>query len=542
MENSKLTKNFILFGVFFITFACILVYLIIRISLFFLTDYHWYEKILAFSLLFAESFILIHSVGYFSNVLIVKRQESTKSNPIPLSELSYYPPVAIVIASYKEPLPILRDTLICFYNISYPNKHLYFLDDTRYDFGWNSQESSQSYRQSIEKLCQWYGVSLFRSVWHGAKAGKINDFLYFLSGNQKPGFEFQWNEDKEKEESEKYLIVFDADMNPLPNFAEELVAKMEKNPNAAFIQTPQYYTNFETSRVAKAAGIQQAVFFEYICEGKGLKNAMFCCGTNVLFRIEALMSVGGFDETSVTEDFATSLKMHGKGWDSLYTNKILAFGMGPGDLGAYFKQQFRWATGTIGILRKLPFFILQNFPRFTINQAWEYFLASTHYLIGWVFFIMFICPIFYLIFNVPRYLAYPGIYIMAYTPYIVVSTFLFFWTMVQRKYRPSDVIPALLINSVTFPVYMKASFYALLGIKTKFGVTPKEGRKILPLTSFIPQIFVCMVCVFVITWGFQRLYFEKEPRYAILMNMFWTLYNFITVSFFLYFNHDEQEI
>lgn len=542
MLNSRLTSNFILSGVFFLSFVCTLVYLIVRISLFFLTDYYWYEKILALMLLLTESFILIHSLGYFSNVLIVKRQESTKSNSTSSSELSYYPPVAIVIASYKEPLSILRDTLICFYNIGYPNKHLYFLDDTRYDFGWDSPENSQIYKHSIEQLCQWYGVNLFRSVWHGAKAGKINDFLHYLSGKQKPGFEFQWNEDKEKGDSEKYLIIFDADMNPLPNFAEDLVAKMEKNLNAAFIQTPQYYTNFETSRVARAAGVQQAIFFEYICEGKALKNAMFCCGTNVLFRIDALMSVGGFDETSVTEDFATSLKLHGKGWESLYTKNVLAFGMGPGDLGAYFKQQFRWATGTIGVLRKLPLFAFKNFPTFTINQIWEYFLACTHYLIGWVLFMMFICPVLYLIFNVPRYLAYPEIYIMTYMPYIVISTFLFFWTMVQRNYRTRDILTALLINSVTFPVYMKASFYALLGIKTTFGVTPKEGRNTLSFSSFIPQIFVCMVCVFALTWGFQRLYFEKEPRYAILMNMLWTLYNFIMVSFFLYFNHDEQEI
>lgn len=538
MKNSKLTTRFLLFGTFFITFICILVYLIVRISLFIIADYYWYEKILAFFLLLAECFILVQSIGYFSNVYIVKNQ-IFKPRTETVKELTYYPPIAIVIASYKEPISILRDTLICFYNISYPNKHLYFLDDTRYDLPWDTTENIQKYKQSIEELCKWYDVNLFRSVWHGAKAGKINDFLHFLSGMQKPGFEFHWNEGKEKKEKEKYLIIFDADMNPIPNFAESLVAQMEENPEAAFIQTPQYYTNFETNRVAKAAGIQQAIFYEYICEGKSMKNAMFCCGTNVLFRINALESVGGFDETSVTEDFATSLNLHGSGWKSLYLNKVLAFGMGPEDLGAYFKQQFRWATGTIGVLRKLPLYLLQNFGKFSMSQTWEYFLASTHYLIGWVIFIMFLCPVFFLIFNVPSYLAYPSIYIMAYTPYIVISTFMFFWTMMQKKYRPSDLAPALLINAVSFPVYMQASFYALLGIKTHFGITPKQGANILSFRSLLPQLAVCLACIFALVWGIQRLYFERHPHYAIMMNMFWTFYNFVTVSFFLYFNHAE---
>lgn len=513
--------------------------MIVRMSIFVLSDYHWGEKILALSLLIAEFFILIHSLGYFSNVWLVNYKSwSLKKSE---STLNHFPPIAIILASYKEPISILEETLTCFYNISYPNKHLYFLDDTRYELSWDTPENKEIYKKKIEELCQWYGVNLFRSKWHGAKAGKINDFLAFLEGHHKLGFEFYLNELQEKKETEKYLIIFDADMNPISNFAEALVSLMEENPQVAFIQTPQYYTNFETNRVARAAGVQQAIFYEYICEAKGLKEAMFCCGTNVLFRIKALMSVEGFDETSVTEDFATSLKLHQAGWKSLYYNKVLAFGMGPEDLGSFFKQQFRWATGTIGILRTLPMKFIKNFKAFTLNQWWEYFLASTHYLIGWVFFVMFICPIFYLIFNTPRFMAYPEVYMMAYVPYITVSTFMFFWTITQRKYRAIDLIPALLINAVSFFVYIKASFCAILGIKTSFGITPKGGANILSFWSLLPQLIVSLTSVFALTWGAQRLIYEKEPLYAIAVNMFWTLYNFITVSFFLYFNHSEEE-
>ncbi len=185
-------------------------------------------------------------------------------------------------------------------------------------------------------------------------------------------------------------------MNPFPEFVEPLAARMEANPKLAFIQTPQYYTNFDSNRIAHASGLQQAVFYEYICEGKSLTDAMFCCGTNVIFRREALMDVGGFDETSVTEDFATSLKFHLKGWRSAYIGKVMAFGMGPEDLGGFFKQQFRWALGTVGLFRTVLGFFLRHPKQLVFVKWWEYFLSSTHYFIGLVFLILVLCPLLYM--------------------------------------------------------------------------------------------------------------------------------------------------
>ncbi len=526
--------------IFFLTFFFILLYLIARIFLYLLTDYLWYERILGTFLLLAESFILIHTLGYFLNLYIVRKKtfEVTEfKEPI----LESYPHIAIVVASYKEPIDVLKDTLTCFYNISYPNKNLYFLDDTRYDLPWDTEENKMKYKKEIEELCLWLEINLFRANWHGAKAGMINDFLQFLNGNIRSDFQFYPYQKNLVQEKEKYLIIFDADMNAVPDFAEELVSIMENNPKIAFVQTPQYYTNFETNRVARAAGIQQAIFYEYICEGKSLKNAMFCCGTNVLFRIESLMDVGGMDERSVTEDFATSLKLHLKGWQSVYVNKVLAFGMGPEDLGAFYKQQFRWATGTIGVLRllirKLPLIL----KKFTIGQLWEYFLSSTHYLIGVAFLILIISPIAYLLLNIPSYFVSPSIYLLTYTPYFAVSSCMFFWTIMERRYPFLDLISALMINISSFPIFMKASFFGLLGIETSFGITPKKGINILPLSAFYLQISLILTSVFAISWGFMRLYYEREPFYAIATNIFWCLFNCVSLSFFLYFNHSVEE-
>ncbi len=523
------------------TMLSICLYLIGRIGLFLIVDYAWYEKVLALGLLVAEIFIMIHGFGYFLNVYRVlgekKKPRLDYAHP---PELTEFPEVAIVVSSFKEPLSMVEDTLVCFYNLTYPNKRIYFLDDTRYDqTGWTEEENAE-YRKNIDAMCARIGVDLFRRTWRGAKAGMINDFLAFLDGSPPEGFSFTSNFLHGRPGGEKYIIVFDADMNPLPNFVQPLLAWMEAYPDLAFIQTPQYYINFEYNRVAKAAGLQQAVFYEYICEGKSEQDAMFCCGTNVIFRRQALRDVGGFDESSVTEDFATSVKFHAHGWHSAYVNKVLAFGLGPEDLGGYFKQQFRWSLGTVGLLRSILSRMLRNPRLLPPAKWWEYFLSGTHYFVGWVMLILFLCPMLYLLLGVPSYFARPELYFMLYFPYVVLSLTIFAWTMSQRHYRLRELITGIVLQAVCFPVYMWASLMAVMGIRGSFKVTPKGQNAYLPLIQLWPQITMAFLCFASLVWGLLRLYYEQQPVYALSVNSLWCLYHFSILSTVLYFNHPEQ--
>src|ERR1700739_2244842 len=112
----------------------------------------------------------------------------------------------------------------------------------------------------------------------------LNDFLAFIEGRPREGSELHLFQKTSRPGNEKYIAVFDADMNPLPDFAEGIVQTMEENEKIAFVQTPQYYSNFETNRVARAAGLQQVIFFVYICEAKGLKVSIFFSGLNWITR------------------------------------------------------------------------------------------------------------------------------------------------------------------------------------------------------------------------------------------------------------------
>lgn len=521
----------------------IFLYLMARTTLFVISAELWQEIAVGGLLLLAEGFTMLHAFGYFLNIYHgLSAADAPRITRDTVPDLEVYPPVAIVVASYKEPLDVLEDTLTCFYNLTYPNKHIYFLDDTRYDKPGEDPKRMAEYRASIDELCQRIGVNLFRRPWRGAKAGMINDFLDYLEG--KPVAEavltsFEALARNPEEETERYVIVFDADMNPLPDFVEPLVAFMEKYPKLAFIQTPQYYSNFETNRVAKAAGLQQAVFYEYICEGKSVQDAMFCCGTNVILRRRALLDVDGFDETSVTEDFATSLRFHIGGWSSAYLNKVCAFGMGPEDLGGYFKQQFRWALGTVGLLRSIGREFLRGPSRLPAAKWWEYFLSGTHYFVGWVFLIMAVCPVLYLFTDTPSYFARPELYFLFFLPYVILTGTIFLYSMSQRKYGFRELAQGILLQAVSFPVYMKASLLAVLGVRGSFGITPKGGSTSLPMYRLWPQLGLALACLGAFVWGMLRAIHGDGPPLALLTNSAWCLYHFGILASTLHFNFPE---
>jgi len=484
----------------------VIVYMVVRSALFLFAEYSSLEKFFAVILIAGEFFILVHASGYALNILF---SAGIKKKYPDILKNKEEPAVAILVAARHEPKEVLENTFIALTNLNYKNKTVYFLDDS----------SEERYQKEADQLAKDYNLQLFRrKIRRGAKAGIVNDCLKTLR--------------------HKYVAIFDADQNPLRDFLNVLIPILENNEKLAFIQTPQFYSNIEKSPIARGAAFQQAVFYEYICEGKNTNGSMFCCGTNVVFRVKALLDVGGLDESTVTEDFATSIKLHTKGWKSLYYNHVYAFGMGPESLCAYFKQQFRWATGTISVFKKALWqFITRPFS-LNLVQWWEYFLSSSYYLIGMAFFFVMICPIVYLLFRVPSFFARQGIYLMAFLPYIILSMSVFYFVLKGRRYKARDLFLGQLLGVITFSVYIRAAFCAIFGVKTTFGVTEKTGAKSISYIKLWPQITMLVLSVVAVTWGINRYIYEREP--AILVNSFWVFYQFLFLLSIFYFNREDQ--
>lgn len=485
-----------------VAIGSIIIYFFIRVFFFFEADYSFWDTLFAIALIIGEIYMIIHAFGFTVNTLKINRKKvfyrmkKMKENE--------YPEVAVIVVAKHEPGDVLERTFCTLKSMDYPNFNIYFLDGS----------TDEKFISQDKELVNKYNINYFQpKELHGAKAGIVNDFI--------------------KNATEKYLAVFDADQNPLPDFLKKVVSIAEYNKKIAFVQTPQFYSNIQSSPIAKGAALQQAVFYESICEGKSASNAMFCCGTNVLFRMDALREVGGFDETSITEDFATSVKLHTKGYKSVYYNHARVFGLAPESLAAYFKQQYRWSAGTIGVFRKLVVNFIKNPRSLTIGQWWEYFLSSTYYLVGWAFFLLMICPAIYLIFDTPSYFVSPEVYIVTFLPYFALTLIVFYGVMKKRKYRISEVYNGIILASVSYPVLMQSTFLSLLGKKFSFDITPKGKGSKIPFLKLWPWTVMLLMSIFAILLGITK--FSNNP-YAVGVNMVWCVYHIFIVSQVYYLN------
>lgn len=492
----RYSKIFAVIALIFIS-----IYFFVRTYFFLSSDYRGINLVFSIILLLAETQMIIHALGFMIDILRLNHKKTYFQK---YKNLENRPSVAIIVAAKNEPAEVLEKTFVTLDTVEYPQKNIYFLEDS---------DDPRCIKRD-KKLTEKYGISFFQpKKLHGAKAGIINDFLKVCQ--------------------EKYIAVFDADQNPMPDFLKKVVPIIEASEKIAFVQTPQFYSNVEYSPIAKAAEMQQAVFYESICEAKGSVNAMFCCGSNVILRVSALQDVGGFDEESITEDFATSIKFHLKGYHSVYYNHVCVFGLAPKSLQAYLKQQARWAGGTLGVFRIVLKKFLANPFALKLSQWWEYYLSGTYYLVGWVFFILMICPIVYILFGVPSYFTYPQAYLITFIPYYIATLLLFYATMKKRHYQITDVFHGIIMGSLSFPVLMTSTLLGFLGKKMRFEVTKKGASEVMPLLSLWPWFSIGGLNILAIGIGFAKL--STNP-YALGVNIFWCTYHLFILMHIVYFN------
>lgn len=504
-SRHRVVRMLVVFAMVCLVFLCL--YVVFRSLAIFNAGYSPVDYIFAGALLVSELFVAVHAVGYFWAVFRSSSRPNTSRSEVFTSYKN--PPVAVYLATYNEPGEIIEDTLASIISMDYPNLEIYL----------NCDSPKEAQAKMAQALAEKYGVNFYHRVPNtGYKAGGINLFLGRL-GKDLP--------------DAKYMIVLDADSKPVRTFASELVAIAEAKPNVAFVQTPQYYANVGESPVAMGASASQSVFYEYICEAKAESKAMICCGTNVLFRVEALNSVGGFDESSVTEDFATSIRLHSNGWDSHYHNNVYVMGVGPETMGAYFVQQSRWAIGTFGIFLRgvLPRLFK---PNLSFGQKFEYFLSGSYYFVGITQLIQLICPVAFLLFGVRPLISDPLAYLAAFLPNLIFSNVLFYFSMTQRRYRIKSLIASQAINFITFWVYAVAVWGALLNKRKAFGVTPKGQGEPLPWLVFWPQLFFMVASLVAGCVGVWRL--ASTGDLPMIFNIFWAFYHVLILSSIFYFN------
>jgi cellulose synthase (UDP-forming) len=154
------------------------------------------------------------------------------------------------------------------------------------------------------------------------------------------------------------VLTMDADHVALPQLLERTLGYFD-DPMVAVVQTPQSFHNTKTLLFRRAYGqdakwSESNVFYQCVLPGKNGCNAGFYVGTSAVLRRAALDDVGGFATGTVTEDIHTSVRLHARGWRTVFVPEPLAFGLEAQSLKEFYQQRRRWAVGALTLLLRTP--------------------------------------------------------------------------------------------------------------------------------------------------------------------------------------------
>ncbi len=371
----------------------------------------------------AEVFNLVQAAGFWWTV-----RAEPKATPTP-SWSGDAVRVDVLIPTYNEPVEVVEPGVLAATRMKGADVAVWLLDDGD--------------RSEMAELAERHGIGyIARQDRSGAKAGNLNHALSLTNA--------------------PLVAVFDCDHIPAREFLVETIGHFTDD-QVAFVQTPQYYINRDAGSVAAAAAAQQDLFFGVIARGKSSKGAMFCCGTNFVLRRQALDELSGFPQDSLTEDFELSIRLHERGWTSVYVPSVLAHGLGPEDMSSYVSQQARWAQGC---LSSLPRIVRSNLP---LRVRVQYLLASMYFLSGWTVLVYMSLPVIRIFGHVgPIHSGSASQFLSHFVPYFASCVL-----TVAVASEGSYTFGAYSLAVANFGVQVRATFQAVLRRRGGFVVTPK---------------------------------------------------------------------
>lgn len=405
---------------------------------------------------------------------------------------SYQPSVAIYITVCGEPEDVVEETLKAVLAIDYPRFSVYILND-------GFVANRENWREAVALAEKYKVTCITREQPGGAKAGNINNAL--------------------KQTKEPFVAIFDADHVPKTSFLKEMMGYFI-DKKVAFVQSPQFYKNRDENMVTGGAWDQQALFFGAIMLGKDDANTAFMCGTNMVLRRAPLVEAGGMSEQSIAEDFLTSLLIHQKGGKSVYVGKVLAEGLAPEDFLSYYKQQFRWARGSLEVVfRYNPLFR----RGLSFSQRIQYLSSASFYVSGVIVLLNALMPLMYFYFQLEPLTISTMTLALAFLPYIFIVLY-----TIQLTSNYSYTFRGLSFSLSSFPIHLKAIGQIVIGKKSGFVVTSKKkisgnhGRLVAPHLIYIAAVVIGIIV------GIAR----EGLTPSIITNIAWTM---IYVAIFMPF-------
>ena len=201
---------------------------------------------------------------------------------------------------------------------------------------------------------------LIRDNHHGFKAGALREGLTRAEG--------------------EFLAIFDADFVPPADFLLKAMPFFLLDGKLGFVQARWGHLNRHENIITRlqSIGINGHFMIEQSARN-GNNLFMNFNGTAGVFRKQAIVEAGNWQDDTLTEDMDISYRIQLSGWGCRYLINLVAPAEIPRNINAFKSQQFRWAKGSIQTaLKLLPRILRADYRRFVKLQA---LMHLTHYVI-----------------------------------------------------------------------------------------------------------------------------------------------------------------
>jgi cellulose synthase (UDP-forming) len=283
---------------------------------------------------------------------------------------------------------------------------------------------------------------------------------------------------------------------------------------------------------------EQSLFFRVIMLGKDYWNAAFFCGSCAMARRSAIEAIGGFATETITEDLHTSIRLHKKGFGSVYHAESLAYGIAPDTFEPYESQRVRWGQGAMQVWRLERIATARNL---TLAQRICYLASILTYFDGWQKGFMFLLPSFVLITGIVPVASLDWSFAARFLPWFVLSMLV--TEELGRGYARSWTIEQ--YNFLRSPGFAFATLTLFLNRKLRFRVTKKSGGLAIEnVRRLAPHFAVIAVALLSPIAGAARYMLSPYMTVsALALNVLWCILTLVVAisAVRFAFRHSKQE-
>ncbi|PWU24371.1 MAG: hypothetical protein C5B48_06745 [Candidatus Rokuibacteriota bacterium] len=238
------------------------------------------------------------------------------------------PTVGVIIPTCGEPVPMILRTLVSVLEQDWPADRLAIVvsDDGH----------SPELEAALEGLPVLYHEPPPRSApgrEGAAKAGNLNSALALLD---------------ERYPDVRYIETRDADDELASSgFLRHTVGQLEDDDRLAFVQT------IKEAQVSPGDPFnnRESFFYRGQMLSRNAANAVFPCGSGVVWRRSALRAIGEFPTWNLVEDLQSGVEALRRGWRGMYLPIVGAVPQhSPEDVPSVYKQRGTWCVDTVRLM------------------------------------------------------------------------------------------------------------------------------------------------------------------------------------------------